>query len=638
MFRYITKLVIFLFFFSNDCNSQLSSKDKWHEYEQLYKKGKITEAQYLDSIHNSAYNYIAQGYFFTAKELTEKLALYRKIAWSSDYYKREKYNYFLFFVNNAKLCGKGGEAIYYAEKAETEYLKFNNTKSHLVLANRLYFYNQSKNFNKTIEAYKAESQSIDSILSLIAKGKISFTDGNNYILILGEVGSAYINIMDTTGILKVINLFEKINATLNAPLSKTPNLGKIINDFNLFCTQYQYYSLSRKDYTTSYVYLNKMKAMLDNKYNDRDDINFILSNKVTELTLEYYIKKGNADSARKYLEIYKNIEGGTEEQENQVLLYTAEIYEIVNDYKNGYTSLMDVIKLRNRRISSLTDEMDNLLYAYTDSEFNKEQLAQSEQEKQRRMILFLITLLALIVVLFIAYFIYQKTKKRLNKTIDDANRNTNLKIATLENAKTAAIKTEQEKIAQELHDNFSASLAGATHSLDALIEESGNEDTGMKLKELKKQIHQLYLHSRNKSHQIFYESRLNLTETFSASVISLTNTIFHSKYKKNVDIDADALQSFSYDDKINILRIIQEASINIIKHSKANEISISLFKNASSVILEICDNGVGFKKSVINGDREMGLGLKSILKRAQLLNGRLNLSNDEGAVITIIIN
>lgn len=613
--------------------------DKWSEFEALFKKGFINEAQYLDSIHQYAYTDISQGKFYNAKEFTRKLSLYEKIVWSNNQFKKYKFNYFMLLANNAKMQGKGGEAIYYSEKADAEYFKTHGIKSLIAFDLKLFFYGENENYAKVISTFKNEEKFIDSIPYLIKSGDIRFSDCCNYILMLSEIANAYIITRNDAGILKIIALTDEIKTNMENKFPDELPANKLIADFTVECIKYKYNLDFLKDNRMAYHFLTKMETITNNKnLLCAPDIEYLLKNNLADFKLDYYIKIKNIDSAKKYLEKFRTFENISNDQQYNMLKTDALIYAMTNHYTKAYTTLEKALDAKNKKVLSLTEEVDDLLYAYTDSEFNKEQLFKSEQEKQRRTIFFLITLLTFIIALFIAYFIYQKTKKRLNKAIDDANRNTNLKIATLENAKTAAINAEQEKIAQELHDNFSASLAGASHFLDSLIEENRNENTGIKLKDLKNQIHQLYLSSRNKSHKLFYESRLNLKDTFSASIISLIDTIFHNKYKKNVDIDADGLQSFSYDDKINVLRIIQEASINIIKHSKANEISIFLFKNTSSVILQISDNGVGFKKSVIDGGKEMGLGLMSILKRVELLNGYLNLSNDEGAVITITIN
>ncbi len=64
--------------------------------------------------------------------------------------------------------------------------------------------------------------------------------------------------------------------------------------------------------------------------------------------------------------------------------------------------------------------------------------------------------------------------------------------------------------------------------------------------------------------------------------------------------------------EINLLRITQEAISNPIKHSKANQIDLTLIFSEKDVTLIICDNGIGFEFESPNFMR--GDGLKNMIK------------------------
>jgi two-component system, NarL family, sensor kinase len=77
-----------------------------------------------------------------------------------------------------------------------------------------------------------------------------------------------------------------------------------------------------------------------------------------------------------------------------------------------------------------------------------------------------------------------------------------------------------------------------------------------------------------------------------------------------------------------IFRIVQELLNNAIKHSKADEIQVTLyFADKLSVIVQ--DNGVGFDAHAIINDSQSGkgLGLFNIENRARLLGGKISYSN-----------
>lgn len=86
--------------------------------------------------------------------------------------------------------------------------------------------------------------------------------------------------------------------------------------------------------------------------------------------------------------------------------------------------------------------------------------------------------------------------------------------------------------------------------------------------------------------------------------------------------------------EISLYRVAQELINNIIKHAKATEVSVQLFKNGDKLILVIEDNGTGIKNSV--GD---GHGLLNIRSRINTLHGEVNLepSPNSGTLATIRI-
>ena len=107
------------------------------------------------------------------------------------------------------------------------------------------------------------------------------------------------------------------------------------------------------------------------------------------------------------------------------------------------------------------------------------------------------------------------------------------------------------------------------------------------------------------------------------------------KFRTELSIEAD-FEMLSPDKTIILYRIIQEILNNIIKHSKAEKISIHIWDNHIEDILTIEDNGVGFDTKEKEGK---GLGLNNIINRASLIGGSATINSivDEGTIITFRI-
>ena len=74
---------------------------------------------------------------------------------------------------------------------------------------------------------------------------------------------------------------------------------------------------------------------------------------------------------------------------------------------------------------------------------------------------------------------------------------------------------------------------------------------------------------------------------------------------------------------------------NIIKHSKASEVSVQLFNTNNTIILVVEDDGVGFTSQ----KTKKGIGLLNITSRLDLVNGDVNFdpSPKSGTLVTIKI-
>lgn len=88
-------------------------------------------------------------------------------------------------------------------------------------------------------------------------------------------------------------------------------------------------------------------------------------------------------------------------------------------------------------------------------------------------------------------------------------------------------------------------------------------------------------------------------------------------------------------DALNILRLIQEALVNILKHASANKVQVSTHVRDQRVEIRIEDDGCGYDPDAII----FGRGLRSQSKRAQALGGELIIDTapGEGATFRLIL-
>ena len=104
------------------------------------------------------------------------------------------------------------------------------------------------------------------------------------------------------------------------------------------------------------------------------------------------------------------------------------------------------------------------------------------------------------------------------------------------------------------------------------------------------------------------------------------------EFKSNIDkIDLGIEKNSS------IFRIVQEAFTNIIRHSNATFVSVTINEENDFIKLEILDNGIGINAE--NLTKSSSLGILGMRERTLQFNGKLHLENAEqgGTLITLII-
>lgn len=86
-----------------------------------------------------------------------------------------------------------------------------------------------------------------------------------------------------------------------------------------------------------------------------------------------------------------------------------------------------------------------------------------------------------------------------------------------------------------------------------------------------------------------------------------------------------------------MFRMVQEIINNCLKHAKATQLNIELKYEEASVWLVVEDNGVGFSTSKLKADNA-GMGLHNIVKRAKIIDAKLDISSTEGTGTKISIH
>jgi two-component system, sensor histidine kinase LadS len=90
--------------------------------------------------------------------------------------------------------------------------------------------------------------------------------------------------------------------------------------------------------------------------------------------------------------------------------------------------------------------------------------------------------------------------------------------------------------------------------------------------------------------------------------------------------------------EINVYRILQELTNNVLKHSKATTLTVTMIQTTQHLLIQVKDNGIGFNPSG-RSLAPVGNGLSSIKERVKILKGVMNIvaAPQNGTIVDIQI-
>lgn len=194
---------------------------------------------------------------------------------------------------------------------------------------------------------------------------------------------------------------------------------------------------------------------------------------------------------------------------------------------------------------------------------------------------------------------------------------------------TMAIINTQEKerfqIGAELHDNVNQILAGTLLSLGIA---QGKVDKNKQESYIIQSIEYLHLvikEIRRLSHWLAPVGLDDKTLVESFEKL-LRNMNIDNQFNIKFTREKICTISISSNIQLNLYRILQEQITNIIKHSKASEINVTLKKTKNHISLNVGDNGIGLNTQKL----QEGIGFNNIRKRVELLSGDFMLTSSIG--------
>lgn len=338
-----------------------------------------------------------------------------------------------------------------------------------------------------------------------------------------------------------------------------------------------------------------------------------------------YKKINNKVLELKYLNLAKDVaeQNGFNKDLISIYSYLSTYYE-----KSDVSLSLSFLKKHNAVKDSVFNETSNkqiteLNTKYETSKKEQQLILQQVEIANKNYLVWAITCGTLL--LTIAAFSFYRKKQAQNKM------NLNVEVMRQQDIATKGIivaeEKERKRIAADLHDGVGQMMSVAKMNLSAFENELPfkNEMQKNNFEKIINLVDESCKEIRSVSHQMMPNALLKS---------GLANAI-----KEFIDkLDSRILKVNLYTEGLNerldsnietvLYRIIQECVNNVIKHSGANTLDISLIKDTDGIAATIEDNGSGF--DIKNKEKFEGIGLKNIISRVQFLKGTVDFDSSVG--------
>ena len=189
-------------------------------------------------------------------------------------------------------------------------------------------------------------------------------------------------------------------------------------------------------------------------------------------------------------------------------------------------------------------------------------------------------------------------------------------VALAETQKQQTLDKERQRIMMDLHDGIGGHLVNTI----AYMENSDIQDDNLKAA-LETALRDLGFMIDSLDNTDNVSTLLGMYRSRTEALLERHGIRFNWKIVESPQIPSPGPTS-----NLNLLRIIQEAVTNSIKHANADEITVQTNHNS----VQLSDNGIGFDqdKVVVNNGNHRGVGLKSMQKRAQAIGANFEIHSD----------
>jgi len=200
------------------------------------------------------------------------------------------------------------------------------------------------------------------------------------------------------------------------------------------------------------------------------------------------------------------------------------------------------------------------------------------------------------------------------------------------NIRLEAEEAERLRLSRELHDHIGHIMTAIKLRMEGLIMKNQQTQACGELMEILEMIQFAFKELR------LVSSHLTVNHPDERSLKEIITTLLHNFNKlgkmellQNLDY---LPETFSHSIRNNIIRILEEALTNAIKHSGASRVVVNTYRKDDRFVLSVHDNGKGLPDKLMDNSS----GLRFMRQRAGVAGGTLTIRTKRGEFCEIILD
>jgi PAS domain S-box-containing protein len=193
---------------------------------------------------------------------------------------------------------------------------------------------------------------------------------------------------------------------------------------------------------------------------------------------------------------------------------------------------------------------------------------------------------------------------------------------------------ERYQIAADLHDFVGQNLVLVQFKLGALARNLASPDDLRRIEELREVIAQTIQYTRSLTVEL---SPPDIAEIGLSAAVAAMAEVFSRAYGVRIAVSDEAgRQHLDRESRYLLYRNIRELLVNMVKHARATEATVSLSRRGGMLRISVADNGRGFEPEE-SGSGKPGFGLFAIRERMERIGGTCDINSVPGAGTTVTL-